>query len=67
MNRRISYTKLAPQCDMLVLVPPRRSKMFLKWQDLRKSDPPPGLKPKPKERLHIWQKVNRVKEVNVLE
>ncbi|KAG0587849.1 hypothetical protein KC19_2G195900 [Ceratodon purpureus] len=67
MYRRTLYTKLPPQCNMLELVPPRRSKMFLKWQDLRKKDPPPGLKPKPKERLHIWQKVERDKEENVLE
>jgi hypothetical protein len=52
---------------MLELVPPRRSKMFLKWQDLRNKEPPPGLKHKPKERLHIWQKVERARELNVLE
>lgn len=67
MNKRILYTKLPPQCDMLELVPPRRSKMFLKWQDLRNKEPPPGLKHKPKERLHIWQKVERARELNVLE
>jgi len=66
MNRRVHH-RLPPQCDMLELVPPRRSKMFLKWQDLRKRDPPPSLKPKLKERLHIWQKINRVKELNNLE
>ena len=59
--------KLAEQCDMLQPVPPRRSKMFLKWQMMCKQQPPPKVKPKPKERLHIWQKVDRVHELNQIE
>jgi len=66
MNQ-MTHQRSLRQSGMLELVPPRRSKLFLKWQDLKKKKPPLGLKPKPNKRLHIWQKVNRMKELNNLE